>query len=707
MTIKNEVLIRVYVLLFLVVVVAVVIFAKAIRIGVVEGDKWREQGKKRYVQIRKIEADRGNILASDGSLLATSLPFFDVAFDPNSSGMTKADFANNIDSLAYCIATFVDSRYTPGAYRDYLVEKRNNGSQYVPIKRDVSFAEMQQIRKFPLFNKGQFRGGLIATPKYKRDRPFGLLAHRTVGYVRENIKPVGLEGFFNPVLRGEPGKQLMVRVEEEVWKPLEDLAKIEPKSGKDLKTTIDIDIQDAAEEALYKAVSRHQADYGVAIVMDVSTGAVRAIANLGRTKNGELWETYNHAIGSATEPGSTFKLATMMALLESGVVDLTDSVDLELGATTFYEEDMQDASSHQLEMTTVQNAFEISSNVGMAKLVYQNFGETKKAEQFIELMKSFHLHLKTGIKIEGEASPLIKDPNNSESGWSGTTLPWMAIGYETTITPLQLLTFYNAVANGGMMMQPYLVSEIQEYGEKIERFPPTVIKRRLASKETIEKLQLLLEGVVERGTASKHNDSPYAFAGKTGTAQLNYQRLKNSTKVGGYQASFAGYFPAEKPRYSCIVLISNPRSGAIYGGDVALPVFREITDRIYNLKMDLRTALNEFPQPPMSANMLPDKNVGHRGEFVKLLEDMEIRYENRSNYPIAVLDAQSDTIHLLKRTIPGDRIPNVVGMGLRDALFVLENLGLEVELRGYGKVVRQSIKPGTPVRGQSILLTLR
>ena len=704
--IKNEVLYRVYAVMVIVVAVAVLIMFKAVKISVMEGEKWRQMGWDKYVQPRSIEADRGNILASDGSLLATSLPFYDLAFDPNSSGMTEADFVNNIDSLSYCLATFIDPTRTPGSYRDYLVQKRLEGSEYVTIKRNVTFAEMQLAREFPLFNKGQFRGGMIATPKYKRDRPFGLLAHRTVGYVREGIKPVGLEGRYNEVLAGKAGRQMMMRVEEGIWKPIDNLAQIEPESGKDIKTTIDVDLQDIAEEALFKAVGRHDASHGVAIVMEVKTGAVRAIANLGRTKDGELWETYNHAIGSATEPGSTFKAATMMALLEQGLVELTDTVQLDEGKAKFYNETLEDSSPHGLEATTVAHAFEISSNVGMARLVQEKFGDTNEADKFIETLKSFNLHLLTGVEIDGEAPPYIKEANSVEDNWSGTTLPWMAIGYEVTLTPLQILTFYNTIANDGLMMKPYLVSEVQEYGMTLERFPPTVVKRKLASRSTIEKMQGLLEGVVLRGTARKHQTDRYSFAGKTGTAQVNYKKLRNQTRVGGYQATFAGYFPAEEPLYSCIVMISNPKKGGFYGGDVALPVFREIADRTFGIKKELLPVLNDYGKPALAARTLPSGDIGSREELEQLLTAFEVDYESSINSKYAVLKPVGDTLRFQSRTIPKDIVPNVVGMGLKDALYILENKGLKVEVQGYGKVVQQSILPGTDLRGQTIRLKL-
>lgn len=706
-TIRNEVLYRLYVVVAALVIVAVVIFGKAFKISLIDGEYWRSRAQDKYVQFHRVEADRGNILASDGSLLATSLPYFDVAFDPNSSGMTEADFNLYIDSLAYNLAIYVDPSFTPGAYRDFLIQKRLEGAQYVPIKKNVSFEQIKQIRDFPLFNRGQFKGGLIVMPKFRRERPFGLLAHRTIGYVREGITPVGLEGRYNDVLAGEDGQQLMMRVGEDVWKPIEDLAKIEPKSGKDILTTIDLDIQDITEEALFRAVDRHRAQYGVAIVMEVETGAIRAISNIGRTPEGNLWETYNYAIGSATEPGSTFKLATMMALLETGRINLSDTIEIDEGKAQFYKDVMQDAHPHDLDSITIQEAFEMSSNVGMAKLVQKYFGDTKKEEQFIDYLKEFNLHLKTGVDIEGEAAPYVKEANSSADGWSGTTLPWMATGYEVMLTPLQILNFYNAVANDGTMMKPYLVSEIQEYGNTIERIPPTVVKRKIASRRALEQARLLLEGVVERGTASKLKTERYSFAGKTGTAQVNYKRLNSKTHVGGYQATFVGYFPADKPKYSCIVVISEPKLFGIYGGEVSLPVFREIADQIFATKLDLQNPINDEAKPVLAKSQLPDFNIGDRRELEYLLKEFDLTYVSEDDSPIAVLRASSDTLSLQPYTISKKRIPSVVGMGLRDALYILENLGLRVEISsGVGKVIQQSIKAGTPVRGQTIYLRL-
>lgn len=716
MDIKNEVLVRVYILLFgIIVPLSLILLYKTLYISVWEGSDWRAMGKDNYVQYKEIEADRGNIFAEDGSVLATSIPYFDMYFDPIAP--SQEDFEANLDSLAYCLATYVDPSYTVGGYRERLIRLREDTTdRHVLLKRKVSYSEKQKIESFPLFNLGQFRGGLISEQRSDRRRPFGLLAQRTIGYIRDGAKDVGLEGTFNEQLGGKPGGQFMICVDtrRDLWMPLQDLSAIDPKSGNDVWTTLDINLQDIAENALLRAMNYHDADWGTAVMMDVKTGAIRAIANLGRYQD-TYWETYNHAVGSAVEPGSTFKTASMLALLEDGHVALTDTVFINRGVAQFYEETMRDASSesYSIDTLTARKAFEISSNVGMAKLVNKHYGsptkanDEKAAAQFIERLQAFNLHVPTGIEIAGEANPFIKEAYSEEDRWSGTTLPWMSIGYELKITPLQLLTFYNAIANDGKMMKPYLVDRVEHYGDAIETFKPTVINRRVASEETIQHMQSLLRGVVDSGTAVKLRTPKYTFAGKTGTAQINYTRITDRTLVGGYQASFAGYFPADDPQYSVIVVINNPRQNGFYGGEVAGPVFREIADKTMATKIELHQALNTRPKPVLTERNLPGFDIGAPEDLERVLTFLNLKPEGKAQSPLAMIRPQGDTLQVYERRLPEGRIPAVTGMGLREALYVLENLGLQVDIAGYGKVARQSIKPGTPANGQTIRLYLR
>ncbi len=714
MDIKNEVLVRIYIILFgIIVPISVLLLYRTIQIGILEGDYWRGKGEQRYIQLRTVEAERGNIMAEDGSLLATSIPFFDIYFDPLAA--SDEDFHYHVDSLAQSLNQYI-GQYTAGKYRELLMQWRAGKKRFIPLVRGISYSQKQMLEELPLFELGQFRGGFIARKKNGREYPFGRLAFRSIGYSRGEYK-IGLEGRFDEVLGGVPGQQMMALVDKgnNIWMPLQDLTQIEPQNGYDIVTTLDINLQDIAESALMRGVQAHDADWGAAIVMDVKTGAIKAIANLSKGKDEDgFFEVYNNAIGSRTEPGSTFKLASIMALLEDGYISLDDSVHLENGEKMFYEITMTDDNplSRNLDSVTIKHAFEISSNVGIATLVDHYYGRENEtvrwegAARFIQRLKDFNLNLPTGIEIDGEVDPYIKEAGSEEDLWSGLTLPWMAHGYELQITPLQLLTFYNAVANNGTMMKPYLVSEIQHFGETKEVVKPLVIKKQIASPNTIEAAKELLEGVVENGTAYKLYTDEYRFAGKTGTAQIDYTRYSTYTRVGGYQASFVGYFPADKPIYSCIVVIYNPKQNGFYGGEVAGPVFREIADKAYATKIKLHAPLNNLPKPKLVSRQLPHMDIGHKEDIQQVLSQLNLRYYGQPETELGVIDSRTDSIKILNKSIPQDRVPSVVGMGLRDALYVLENRGLGVEISGFGKVVSQSILAGTMINGQTIKLTL-
>ena len=720
MDIKNEVLYRVYGLLFgIFVPISIVLLYKTVYISIWKGQEWRDEGAKNYIRSHPVEAERGNIMAEDGSLLATSIPYYNLYFDALAS--SERDFMENLDTLAHCLAVHVLTDKTVGGVADELLSLRKDSTnRYFKLKMRASYTEKEFIQSFPLFNKGQFRGGLIIQRNSERKRPFGIAARRTVGYVREGAVPVGLEGYFNETLGGTTGSQMMLKVDEvnDIWIPLDDLTKVEPKSGDDILTTIDINLQDIVENELYKSINYHDAEWGTAVLMEVKTGAIRAIANLGRIEFEEQikwYENYNYAVGRAIEPGSTFKLATIMALLEDGYIDLNDTIDIERGQTTFYEEEMVDSSpfSRKIDSTSVKRAFEISSNVGMAKLVQKYYGTKNKqngnlgAGRFIQRLKDFNLHIPTGIEIGGEATPYIKEAYSEKDQWSGTTLPWMSIGYELKLSPLQLLTFFNAVANDGVLVKPQLVTEIQRYGEVIERFKPTILNNRFASKTTVEQAQELLQAVVTDGTAYKLKSKRFNFAGKTGTAQVDYRRSSRGTRIGGYQASFAGYFPAEDPVYSCIVVIYKPRQNGFYGGEVAGPVFKRIAEKCYTTKLELHRPINDRPLKILASEDLPAKSIGNKEDMKLLLDHLDIEYFGDPSTKLTVLELEGDSLLMERRSVPDERVPTVVGLGLRDALYLLENKGLKVEIDGFGKVIRQSLKAGTKIQGQTIKLTLR
>lgn len=703
-SIKNEILWRIYAVMFILVLIAMIIFGRAVQIQVVEGEELIRKADSLYIDYRPVVADRGNIMAEDGSLLATSLPYFKISMDTKAKGLDDAFFVANVKALATRLAELPNSQYTAGGHEERLTRAHTQGIRYFLLAKNITFQQLEQVKTFPILERGQNRGGLIVERMSKRQRPFRMLAHRTIGYIRENSQPIGLEGAFDEVLKGEQGYQFMQRVPPgDNWIPLTDVSSIEPENGHDIVTTIDVNIQDVAGNALLRALRRHDADHGCAIVMEVKTGAIRAIANIGKNSNDKYWETYNYAIGESTEPGSTFKLATIMALLEDGYVTLEDTVSLEMGKTQFYKETMLDASIHQLDSATVRKAFEISSNVAIAKMVNEHYNIPKKGDQFIKRLKEMHLDKQTGIEIEGEGKAYIKEAYSST--WSGTTLPWMATGYEVQLTPLQMLTFYNAVANDGRMMRPYLVSKLQDYGKTYEEFRPEVIKQKIASIETIKKAQELLKGVVTRGTAKSISPSNYDIAGKTGTAQINYRKLKPGGRVE-YQASFAGYFPADNPEYTCIVVINDPKQGGFYGSEVAAPVFREISDRCYASKIALHLPSNEAEKPAFAGKTLPNFNIGYKQDFKDALSFFEIQHRDLTETASwTVMNADTTALKFRPRkAMERGVVPNVVGMKLRDAVYQLEKVGLKVQIEGVGTVRSQSAKPFSTTSGKKVVL---
>jgi cell division protein FtsI (penicillin-binding protein 3) len=461
-------------------------------------------------------------------------------------------------------------------------------------------------------------------------------------------------------------------------------------------TTLDINIQDITEKALLKRLKMDQADHGCAIVMEVATGEIKAIANIGFTKDRKnYWETRNYAIGEAAEPGSTFKLATMMALFDHGHATPNDTVNLNLGKTKFYDEEMEDASYHGLYQTSLGKAFEMSSNVGVAKMANKYYNKDKASrEKYIDYLRGLHFE-DSKLGFSGEASSFIKGPDHAD--WSGISVPWMSIGYESYLTPLQTLNLYNTIANKGKMMKPRIVKEIRAFGKIERKYGPEVIHRNLVKPKTIDYVQGLLLRVVDgkKGSAKRIKTDQYKIAGKTGTSIINYKAYKQRRAAKKYRVSFAGYFPADNPVYSCIVVITNPRNNT-YGGTVAAPVFREIADKCYSKIIDVHEPINDTNRVYVS-NKMPDFQIGYKQDYQLLMSELEMPHKDKSNTLWAVSRVEEDSVVLKTRMFREEEVPNVVGMGLRDALYLMENRKLRVQVVGSGKVKSQSIKPGTSV----------
>ncbi len=705
LNLKDEVLVRIYAITALIVIpVMGILMYRTVDIAVINQEKYQKMGADLF-QERTVDADRGNIYSRNNNLLATSVPYFSLHFDPFVAA--PKTYYENIDSLAFLLAKHVDSDLTPGAWRQELIEMRDSISKpakhYYKIAESVSYRKLQQIQSFPIFNLGQMRGGLIVQKRDERKRPFGWLARRTIGKMT-GTKP-GIEGAFDKELAGASGKAVMFN-SRGVWIPTENLTIVEPTAGADIHTTLDVNIQDIAENALNRAVRRHLPDWGTAIVMDVETGAVRAMANLGYADKNrkKYFEQYNYAISQATEPGSTFKLATMMALLEDNKVSLDSEIDIENGEKSFADGEVTVKDSNPLSRRwnniSVRQAFEQSSNVAMAKLADSLY----KAGEFSARLQSFHLNEKTGLELEGEAQPMVND--TSSSTWSGISNAWLSFGYESRLTPLQMLTFFNAVANGGRMMKPYLVDEVRRDGSVEKKFKPTVLDKQIASQKTIEQLQSLLEGVVERGTAKKLRSDKFRFAGKTGTSQQGYGRRRGKVQ---HQASFAGYFPAENPKYSIIVVVFNPTQGQYYGGEVAGPVFKEIASNIYNSMIEVHEPLNQGPRPVLYARQLPNRDAGYLPEIAEVLNyvNVDVEVDSLPDSELVVVEAIEEEVNIKAVNPASQAYPNVRGMRLRDAIYVLENEGYVVHPKGVGRVTDQKWhKDGKGKRGKDVTLIL-
>ncbi len=694
MSLKKDILVRVSIVYLAMVIFALVIIGRTLYLQSVEKDKWQE-AEVSSVRNKVIEPNRGNIYSSDGRLLAVSVPYYEVRLDMQSESFTREIFDVGVDSLSYKLSSMFNDRHWT-SYKQGLVKAREKGNRYFLVKRNVTHLQLQELKKFPIFREGRYRGGTIYVQQNKRIRPHGLLAARTIGYTMEGDmgSVVGIEGAYDAELSGVEGYRLMRRISGDVWMPVTDKNQVEPRDGYDVVTTIDIALQDVAENALYTQLKKHEAGHGTVVVMEVSTGKVKAIANLGRTEDGEYSENYNYAIGESTEPGSTFKLASVISLLEDGYVKPEDKVDVGDGVIYYNGHRMEDSGNEGLGIITIQEAFEKSSNVGISKVVREKY--KNNPEQFVNRLYQLGLNQKLNIEIKGEGEPDIKYTDNPL--WSGLSLPMMSIGYEVRLTPLQTLAFYNAIANDGILVRPLFVEEIRYHGKKVEQFDKVILNHKICSAETLEMVKEMLKGVVEKGTAKNLKNSYYKIAGKTGTCQI--AEGKSGYEKRNYQASFAGYFPADDPEYSCIVVITSPSKSVYYGNIVAGPIFREITDKIYvqdfNLQHEEEIEIAEVDAPYSKS--------GYKRELESSLNYLNIPYESNEHESEWVKTRSSGEMVALRRSDIGDTyIPDVSDMGARDAVYLLENLGMRVEVNGRGTVRGQQPLPGALIKNGELV----
>ncbi len=690
---------------------AVAIIVKVFLIQFKEGDMWRAKAKLLTTQEFVVDASRGNIYDTDQNLLATSLPYYEIGMDVNTEYLQRlsdSEFNRQADSLGFVLASLLKEKSRREYYQE-LKTARSSGDRFVQIAKEVSYKQLQIIKKFPLFRLGKNKGGFVVLQTSKRERPFQMLASRTIGYEREDIKPIGLEGAFNQYLKGTVGKRLMQKIAGGVWMPLNDDNEVDPEDGSDVISTIDINIQDVAEHSLLVQLAKNNADHGCAILMEVKTGAVKAIANLSRKDSGQYVENYNYAIGAATDPGSTFKLASLMAAMEDGYIDLNDTVDIGNGSCKFFDKTVVDSHHPEKSRLTVAEVFEQSSNVGVAKLIYRYYA--RDPQKFVDRLCKFNLNAPLGLAIPGEAKPRIK--NRQDKDWSGVTLPQMAYGYELAITPMQTLCLYNAVANEGVMVRPRFVQEIRKKGQLIKKFGPEIIGAPpICSRKTVEMAKKMMEGVVLYGTGKALKNNTYAIAGKTGTAQILVNgSYKDHNKKATYQASFVGYFPADNPKYSCIVIVSAPSTGEYYGAQVAGPVFKDIADKVYSTSLEIHKEINAVQ--PEYALKAPVVKSGCLKDVRLVLADLNIKTSGEHGKSGWALlepgDSATVTISLSKveTDLKKNVVPNVIGMVAQDALYLLENNGFHVKINGSGVIMKQSLEAGTKfTKGTTIELEL-
>ncbi|MBC7758019.1 MAG: transpeptidase family protein [Phormidesmis sp. FL-bin-119] len=698
MNIRTDILLRVYIAFGLIVLLAFAVLFKLFHVQYVEGSKWRSMADSLSTRFANVEAARGNIYAADGkSLLATSVPEYEVRMDMLAGGIEKDEiFYEKIDSLAAKLSVFFGDKSTK-QYSRMLRNAREDKSRYLLLKRNVTHQELKAIRRFPVFNMGRYKGGLISVQQNKRIMPFQSLAARTIGYKNENVQPVGLEGAYSSYIDGESGKRLVQRIAGGIWMPVNQDIEIAAKEGADIISTIDINMQDVAQRALKKQLILSNADHGTVILMEVTTGEVRAIANFSKVSEGVYKEKFNYAIAGNQDPGSTFKVASYMALLEDKKVDTNTMV----GTGTYPIPGKVITDSHgSIGIVTVKRAFEESSNAAVAQLV--NTAYKSDQSKFTDHLYRWHLHEKLGLQIPGEAQPVIKNPKNKS--WNkNMTLPQMAYGYEMQLTPLKLLSFYNAIANNGKYIAPIFVKEIKRLGNTVEQFKARVISEKICSDETLGKMRAMLEGVITNGTGKTIIKSPfYRVAGKSGTAQVA-DGNKGYKAKRQYQASFCGYFPADNPKYSLIVVINDPRNG-YYGALVSGPVFREVADRVYASDISMFDAMKD---QKLAGNIkMPSAKVGEKKATQRVYKAFGIKTLFATNAEYVTVDTNKGVVNPEIRIVEGS-VPDVSGMGLKDALYVLGNSGLRPIVRGSGKVMKQSIIPGTKVaKGYPIVLEL-
>lgn len=648
---QKGILLKFYVICSLAVLMMIAVVVRLVNIQFVDGEKYKNLSEQLTIKKDTIHANRGSVFSADGSLLATSMTRYEIRMDVGT--VDGKIFEENVVALSKELARMFGG--TSQAWTRKLRKARNQNNRYLFIARHLGYNDYLKVREFPIFRLGTYKGGFIANQSTYRAHPLGKVAERTIGYDDYRGRP-GIEGAYSAHLTGTDGLRLKQKISKGNWKPINDVNEVEPINGKDIVTTIDVNIQDIAHHSLLRQLELYDAEHGCVIVMETKTGEVKAISNLGRNKNGTYGERRNYAVYEIQEPGSAFKLMSLVAALELGAVDTGTVVDTQKGKYRMYGRSISDSRRGGYGEISVARSLEVSSNIAFARIIEENFGEDP--DEFIEQLYRMNLNEMIGIPIKGEGKPVI--PNSEHQLWSKNALPSIAYGYNLMLTPLQTLAFYNAIANDGVMVKPRFVKEIRSWDDNVSVFEKEIINPKICSQETINKVQEILKNVVKRGTGESLYSENFSMAGKTGTARKDYANYNEWYKNKKYISSFTGYFPAENPEYSCMVVIHEPSPKVgYYGADVSGPVFKDIAQKIYTSNHIINDVDNNIP-------------------------DFDLVHKNYTSF----FNVANEELN---------SIPNVKGMAGMDAISLLENLGIDVQFVGNGVVKKQSIKPGTKI----------
>jgi len=708
--VKKDILWRVYLGFIGIVVLSLLVMGRAVYIQQFQGHYWRSKSDSMHTRMMPLQAERGTIYSEDGNMLSMSVPYFDIYIDFGADGLREKDgkrFKECADSLSRSLAAFFGDKKA-SEYRRELQAGYHKKDRYYELKKNLTFAQYKALRSFPLINQGRNKSGFIAEVKSKRLNPFGLLANRTIGLSRAYLNDegktvsqnVGLERTYDSLLKGESGQRLVRFISGGAFVPVEG-SETDPENGHDIITTLDVNTQDIAENALQKAMYENEADHGTCILMEVATGKIKALANLGRRPDGSYWEDYNYALRS-TEPGSTIKLATLLSVLSEGKTTINDMV--EVGATGNQYVGVRMVTEAEVmpkPVMTVKECFAHSSNVGMSKLAYQSFAS--QPDKFLNYLHRYHFDTKTGIDLIGEENPVLPRIKRNKEGMHAMVT--MSFGYAIEVTPLQTLTLYNAIANDGKMMKPYLVNRLQSNGQTVKEFEPEVLNEKIADENVIKAARTCMQAVITEGTGKKvFGNALYSLGGKTGTAHVAGKDVDYDDGI--YQASFAGFFPFDKPQYSCIVVIktkAHPKKHM--GGEVAAPVFREIADKLY--------ALHTQPSPVLMAGLKKDSSLfywaGQTDAVKQVLNTLNVAFVDSAGSQrwSSIYSNNGASPVVSARSVTKNVVPDVKGMGLKDALYLLESMKLKVVARGKGRVISQSIEAGKQAgKGATVIIEL-